>query len=100
MTNLRAQCTIVAVGDYTPHQRKIIDRYYDNRDDIMLAKLSEIVSDLYLATSEAAAKRLWTRADTAMKNLKIPDPVRTHILASGKVDVLAKNLRDWLGKKK
>ena len=87
------------MGDFTPHQRKIINRYYDNRADIMLAKLGEIVSELYLATSESAAKRLWKRADTAMKNLKVPDTVRAHILAGGKVDVLAKNLREWLGRK-
>ena len=58
--------------DYTPHQRKIIDRYYKNRDEIMLAKLQEIVTELYLADSDRALTRLWKRAEKAMQALDIP----------------------------
>ena len=36
--------------EYSDHQKKIIKRYYDNRDDIDFRRLSEIASDLYLAT--------------------------------------------------
>lgn len=55
--------------DLSNHQRKIVDRYYQNRDTIALAKLGEIVSELYLADSEAAKKRLWSRANKALANL-------------------------------
>lgn len=81
--------------DYTPYQKKLIERYYDNRDDIMLTKLAEIVSDLMLADTEAKARRLWSRADAAMKALKVPDSTRQHILAQKKPDLLARHLRDW-----
>ena len=38
--------------DHTRHQKKIIERYYDRRDEMMLAKLQEIVTEPYLAESD------------------------------------------------
>jgi hypothetical protein len=87
------------MGDFTPHQKKIINRYYDNRDHIMLARLQEIVTELYLADSEAKQARLWKRAETAMKALKIPASLTSRILAEKKPETLAMNLRQWLEKK-
>ena len=65
--------------DYTPHQRKIIDRYYEHRDDIMLAKLSELVGELYLADTDKKRDKLWDRVATAMKNIKVAPATMTHI---------------------
>ncbi len=84
------------MGDYSPHQKKIIERYYDNRDGIMLAKLGDIVSELYLAETDAKLNRLWGRADKAMQALKVPEKLRQHILDGKQPDVLARNLRTWL----
>jgi len=84
------------MGDFTPHQRKIINRYYDHRDEIMLTRLQEIVTELYLVETDAKRRRLWTRAASAMKALKVPPTVAEHILALGKPEVLAHNLRVWL----
>jgi hypothetical protein len=88
--------------DYTPHQKKIIERYYDNRDQIMLERLGEIATDLYLAESPGARKRLWARAAKAMKALKVKPALMEHILAQEKPEILATNLRGWLdsGKKR
>lgn len=82
--------------DYSPHQRKIIDRYYKNRDEIMLAKLQEIVTELYLADSDRALERLWKRADKAMQALDIPASRVEHVLAKRDPQILARNLRTWL----
>lgn len=84
--------------DYTPHQKKIIERYYDHRDEIMLAKLGEIASELYLAETDAAVNRLWTRAQKAMKALKVPASIAQHILDRRDPEVLARNLKEWLKK--
>ena len=81
---------------YTRHQKKIIERYYDLRDEIMLAKLQEIVTELYLAETDAKRDQLWKRADKAMKALKVPDAIVKHILTQSKPEVLAKNLSQWL----
>lgn len=53
--------------DLSRHQRGIVNRYYDNRDTIMAQKLSELVSDLYLAEGKKA-ETLWKRAETALQN--------------------------------
>jgi hypothetical protein len=82
--------------DYTRHQKKIIERYYDRRDEIMLGKLQEIVTELYLAESDAKRDQLWKRAEKAMKALKVPDAIVKHILAQAKPEILAKNVRQWL----
>jgi hypothetical protein len=82
--------------DYTPHQHRIIKGYYDRREEIMLAKLGEIVSELYLVDSDAKRDRLWDRAAKAMNVLKIQPATVLHILGQRKPEVLAHNLRVWL----
>lgn len=60
--------------DRTPYQEKIIKRYYENRDDLMLQKLGELTTDIYLAEGKKRA-RLWERVVAALANLGV-DPVR------------------------
>jgi len=48
--------------DFTPYQQGLIKRYYEHRDTLALQKLGEIVSDLYLETSEAKIARAWKAA--------------------------------------
>ncbi len=88
------------MGDFTRHQKKIIERYYDHRDEISLTKLGEIVTELYLADSDGKRKRLWSRAARAMKTLQITPDIANHIITQGKPEVLAENLRAWLAKPK
>jgi hypothetical protein len=82
--------------DFTPHQKKIVDRYYDHRDQIMLDKLSQLVSELYLADSDKRRDLLWKRVAAAMKNLKIDESLSTHILNKRNPEILATNLKDWM----
>ena len=58
-------------GDYSPHQQKIIKRYYDNQDTIQLQRLSELVTDLYLAEGKKRAG-VWKRIVSALEKLKLP----------------------------
>ena len=82
--------------EYTRHQQKIIERYYDRRDEIMLSKLGEIVTELFLAEDEAKAKRLWERAAKAMRALRIPESISSHITSQRDPETLARNLKQWL----
>jgi len=86
--------------DYTPHQRRIIDRYYEHKDDIMLARLSELVGELFLADGDKQRERLWERVALAMKNLKVPEKLSAHILAQRDPKLLAEHLKEWLGREK
>ena len=62
----------------------------------MLGKLGELVSELYLAGTEAERNRLWEKARKAMCRLGIPASIIEHILEKRDPEILAKNLQDWL----
>jgi hypothetical protein len=86
----------MAQRDYSEHQQRIISKYYNQLDTIMLQKLQELVGELYLADTDAKRNRLWQRVQKAMVNLKVPDDIAGHILAKKDVEALARNLEDWL----
>ncbi len=48
--------------NYTGYQKKVIKRFYENRDQIETQRLQEIVTEIYLAGSGKKADRLWERA--------------------------------------
>ncbi len=81
---------------YTQHQKNIISQYYDRLDTIMLTKLQELVTELYLANTAAKRDRLWQRVHKAMDKLKTPASIIEHIMAKKDVEILANNLQDWL----
>jgi 4-alpha-glucanotransferase len=80
------------------YQTEVISRYYEHLDTIMLQKLGELVTELYLAETAAKQKRLWLRAHKAMLKLKVPPAIIVHIMKKQSVEILAKNLQDWLAK--
>lgn len=86
----------MAKNGHSNYQRKVISRYYDNLDTIMLGKLQELVSQLYLAETEAKQNQLWDRVHKAMTKLKIKPTIIEHIMQKKDTAVLAKNLNDWL----
>ena len=86
----------MAQQDYSAHQQRIITKYYNQLDTIMLQKLQELVGELYLAGTDAKRKRLWERVHKAMVNLKLPDELVEHIMAKKDVEILARNLQEWL----
>ncbi len=53
---------------YSKHQQKIIKSYYDNREAISLQRLSELVTDLYLAEGKSRETK-WKQAIAAMEKL-------------------------------
>ena len=83
------------------HQDAVIQRYYDHLDTIMLQKLGELVTELYLADTAVKKNRLWQRAHKAMTKLKVSPAIINHIMEKRDEKILAKNLQDWLaGSKK
>ena len=86
----------MAQNNYSQYQKDVISGYYNNLDTIMLGKLSELVSELYLADTKAKKNRLWQRVHKAMLKLKVPPVIIDHIMQKEDVEILAKNLQDWL----
>lgn len=86
--------------EYSTYQQGVINRYYENMDAIMLQKLQELVTELYLAKDTPREDKLWERAEKAMVNLKVPRSIMEHIMRKRSVEVLARNVQDWLKKTK
>jgi len=88
----------MAKREYTSYQKKAISNYYQNLDRIALQRLQELVTELYLADTDKKRGRLWEQVERAMKNLNVQPAIAEHILKTRDVQVLAKNLQDWLKK--
>jgi hypothetical protein len=86
--------------EYSQYQKSVISGYYNNLDTIMLGKLGELVTELYLADKQAKKDRLWERVQKAMIKLKVPPAIIDHIMQKKDVEILAKNLQDWQSGKK
>lgn len=82
--------------DHSDYQNSVISGYYANLDAIMLGKLSELVTELYLAETQERKDQLWQRAEKAMLKLKIRPAIVRHIIQRKDPKTLAKNLQDWL----
>jgi hypothetical protein len=67
------------MSDYTPYQKKIIDRYYKNFDAIKHQQLSELTTELYLAEGKKSI-RLWKRVEETLKKLEFPESRIAHLL--------------------
>jgi hypothetical protein len=86
----------MAAKERSSYQKNVISRYYDNLDTIMLGKLQELVTELYLADSPEKKKQLWQRVHKAMVKMKIKPAIIEHIMSKKDVTILAKNIADWL----
>jgi len=83
--------------DYTPHQQKIIKRYYDNQEIIQQQRLAELVSELYLAEGKKRQKA-WQAAAAAMQKLGVPQSRIDHLLKQNNPALLAEVVQELEGK--
>lgn len=83
--------------EFSGYQKQVIKDYYKNLDKVALARLQELVGNIYLADSESKKETLWKQVQAALKKLKIPDAITQHIIQKRDPQILAKNLNDWLG---
>lgn len=88
----------MANREYSKYQQKVISSYYQNLDKVALLRLQELVTELYLAETDRKQDKLWESAEKAMQKIDIKPVIKEHILKSRDVQVLAKNLNEWLKK--
>lgn len=81
------------MSDFTPHQQKIIKRYYDNQDILQLQHLAEMVSELYLSTGKKR-QGVWTRIAAAMQKLGIPQARIDHLRQQDKAELVAELVKE------
>ena len=86
----------MAKQEYSNYQKKVIQNYYQHKDTIVLTRLQELVTDLYLSETPAKTKRLWQQVEKALDKMKLKSAVKSRILEKQNVEILAKNLQEWL----
>jgi hypothetical protein len=86
------------MANYSKYQKNVIDNYYKNLDTIMLQKLQELVTELYLAESDSKWEKLWQRVETALVKMKIKQSLIDEIMSERDVRALANHITRWLSK--
>ena len=86
------------MSERSPYQQRVIRDYYKNQDAILLQRLGEMVTDLFLAEGKARA-RLWDRVAAALEKLNVPGKQIQHIVQSDNPTLLANLLKQLLDRK-
>jgi heme oxygenase len=86
------------MAEYSKYQQRIIKNYYDNQGAVLLQKLGEHVTELYLAEGKARTKR-WQSIVATLEKLKVPESRIKHVRESDDPALLAKLLEELLAKK-
>ncbi len=83
----------MADREYSNYQKKVISRFYDNRDQMDEQRLSELVTNLFLATGKKRAN-FWVTAREAMERMEVPQSRIEHIISSDDPALLAEVVKD------
>jgi len=86
------------MAEKSKYQQRIIKNYYENMEAISLQKLSEQVTELYLAEGKAKA-RIWKNITAALEKLKIPQTRIDHLVKQDNPSLVAKLVEELLAKK-
>ncbi len=78
------------------YQKRVIRDYYQNRDAIMLQRLSDLVSDLYLAEGNKRAG-IWKRVVGALEKLDVPAARIEHLVQSDNPALVAGLVKELMG---
>ncbi|MEM6458870.1 MAG: hypothetical protein AAF710_05705 [Planctomycetota bacterium] len=83
----------MAKQDLSRHQEGIVRRYYQNHETIQSTKLSELLSELWLADDAKTQTRLWGKAQTALMRLGVDANRVASVVGQRDVEALAKLIR-------
>jgi hypothetical protein len=82
---------------FSKHQQKIIRNYYENRGAISLQRLSELVTELYLATGKGREQQ-WKYIVGTLQKLGLPDERIAHLRQQDNPALLAKLVEELMAK--
>jgi hypothetical protein len=77
-------------GERSKHQDRIIRSYYRNLDDIRTQRLSDLVGEVWLATTEKKKASLWARAAGLLVSGGMDADEAARIVRERDVEALAK----------
>ncbi len=77
---------------YTQYQKKVIKNFYDNKDLRLVQKLGELVSNLYIETSEKKKETGWKRIKKMLTDLKVHPGEVEHLTKDKNLSMISKKL--------
>jgi hypothetical protein len=84
---------------FSKYQQRIIKNYYEHREAISLQRLSELVTELYLAEGKAR-ERQWKYIVTALEKLGLPEARIEHLHKKDDPRLLATLVEELMAKQK
>jgi hypothetical protein len=85
------------MAEYSKYQQKVIKNYYENRDSIALQRVSELVTELYLATGKKREKH-WDSVALHLGKLGVKPDVIAHLRSEGKPELVAALIKKLMEK--
>lgn len=85
------------MGKRSAYQQKVIKNYYDNKDAIMLQRLGELVTDLYLAEGKKR-ESTWKRVESTLEKLGVSKKRIDHLHEADNPSMLANLLKELMEK--
>ena len=79
------------------YQQRVIRDYYKNQDAILIQRLGDLVTDLFLAEGQKRV-RLWKRVGEILEKLEVPKKQVDRIVKSDNPTLLANELKQLLDK--
>jgi hypothetical protein len=76
------------MAEYTKFQQKAIKNFYDNREDIALQRVQELVTELYLTEGKKRAKH-WDSVALHLGKLGVKPDVIAHLRKQDKPELVA-----------
>lgn len=85
------------MADFSKFQQKVIKRYYDNRDDIALQRVQELVTELYLSEGKKRSKH-WDSVALHLGKLGVKPDVIDHLRKQDKPELVANLVKKLIEK--
>ena len=85
------------MAKHSKYQQSIIRNYYQNKGAIGLQRLSELVTDLYLAEGKQR-ERIWKNITAALEKLDVPAKQVKHLVEQDNPSLIAKLVEEFMAK--
>lgn len=79
---------------YTQYQKKVIRNFYDNKDLRLIQKLGELVSNLYLETSEKKKETGWKKIKKMLTDLNVHPGEVEYLTKDKNLSTISKKLEE------
>jgi hypothetical protein len=86
------------MAEFSKYQQKVIQRYYDHRDDIALQRVQELVTELYLSEGKKRNKH-WDSLALHLGKLGVKPDVIAHLRKEDKPELVATLVEKLMAKK-